>query len=146
MASYVVITQGVNYEKKIPMLESVYDVAENLPKRFRDLFIIELDFSVESIEHIERIIAAFPHDDEPAIVEKMNELLVAIGCYVGEVIRRNFGGEWQDTSNVNGFPIGIKLGSKYLNPIDKVRLRHEFGGKHNLSNYVRSSVLMKVNL
>jgi hypothetical protein len=74
----------------------------------------------------------------------LSEPLVAIGCYVGEVICRNFGGEWQDTSSANGFPIGIKMGSTYLNPIDKVIRRYKEGGEHNLTDYVRFSLLMKV--
>lgn len=129
---------------RVPMLESVCYVAENVPKRCKDLFNIELDFSVESIAPLEGIIDSFPRGDEPTILEKLNEPLVAIGCYVGEVIRRNFGGEWQDTSSVNGFPIGLKLGSTYLNPIDKVIRRYKEGSEHNLTDYVRVSLLMKI--
>ena len=129
---------------KVPTLESVTYVAENVPMHCKNLFNVDLDFSVEGVEHLEGIIESFPHSDNPAMLEELSEPLVAMGCYVGEVIRRNFGGEWQDTSTVNGFQIGIKLGSTYLNPIDKVIRRYREGSEHNLSNYVRFSLLMKV--
>lgn len=129
---------------RVPALESVESVAENVPKLCKQLFNIELDFSVDSIELLEEIIDSFPQGDSSAMIEKLNEPLVAISCYVGEVIRRNFGGKWLDTSTVNGFPIGIKLGKTYLNPVDKIIRRYNEGSEHNLADYVRFAALMKI--
>jgi len=129
---------------RVPTLESVESVAENVPKLCKQLFNIELDFSVDSVELLGKVIDSFPQAESSEMIEKLNEPLVAIGCYVGEVIRRNFGGKWQDTSTVNGFPIGIKLGSTYLNPVDKIIRRYKEGSEHNLTDYVRFAALMKV--
>lgn len=131
---------------RIPALESVSNVAENVPRHCKELFNISLDFSVESVELLEEVLDSFPHGDEPAMLERLNEPLVAIGCYIGEVICRNLGGTWQDTSHVNGFPVGIKLGNTYLNPIDKVIRRYKEGREHNLRDYVRFALVMKTTL
>lgn len=131
---------------RVPKIEFVESVAENVPRMCKKLFNVELDFSINSVELLEEIIVSFPQGDSSAMIEKLNEPLVAIGCFVGEVIRRNFGGNWLDTTAINGFPIGIKLGKTYLNPVDKIIRRYKEGHEHNLADYVQLVALMYMAL
>jgi hypothetical protein len=64
---------------RVPTLESVCYVTENVPKMCKKLFDIELDFSIEGIESLEGLIDSFPRGDESTIPENLNEPLVAIG-------------------------------------------------------------------
>src|SRR5689334_6120291 len=59
-------------------------------------FGINLDFSVESLEHIDTMLAHHyeliqQSDVSPAMIDRVCYVL---GSYVGEVIRRKWGGEW----------------------------------------------------
>ena len=53
---------------------------------------VELDYTPDTVRQLENIMAenfaAGAADDHPA-------LIVSMGCYVGEVIVRTFGGQWQ---------------------------------------------------
>jgi hypothetical protein len=66
---------------------------------------IELDFSPASLQHVDSLISGFRADGHTA--ESMNETICLFGCYAGEVIIRNHGGQWKlagDTAFRNHAP------------------------------------------
>ncbi len=103
-----------------------------------------LDFSSESLEGVERImsvvhkqaIAAAP--DQKLSDDQVTELSNLWGMYVGEVIRRYYGGQW---SLVDGVP-DLTLGGRQASPLAKVRKRITGGPLDNLKYYFTS--IMKV--
>jgi Family of unknown function (DUF6278) len=54
---------------------------------------IELDFSPASLERVDELISGFR--DEGHTAETMNDTICLFGCYLGEVIIHNHGGQWK---------------------------------------------------
>jgi hypothetical protein len=102
-----------------------------------------LDLSSESLEQVERIMsklhkqATEPGPDQ-LTEQQLTELSTLWGIYVGEVIRRYYGGQW---STIDGVP-DLTLGGKNAAPIAKVRKRITGGPMDNLKYYFTS--IMKV--
>jgi hypothetical protein len=99
-----------------------------------------LDYSVESLETVDRIIGGFR--EEGVTVEDVAATLFGFGCYVGEVFARNAGATWQAASqdeinNVFGVPLVLQLGKATVNPIGKVVKRLEEGDEHDLPSFYR---------
>jgi hypothetical protein len=99
-----------------------------------------LDFSSESLEGVERIMNKLhkqakdaPPDQQPTEAQ-VNELATLWGIYVGEVVRRSYGGQW---SLIDGAP-DLTLGGKNASPIAKVRKRIVDGPMDNLKYYFQS--------
>lgn len=99
-----------------------------------------LDFSSESLEGVERIMNKLHKQakDGPAEQKLTDAQITALstmwGMYVGEVIRRYYGGQW---AVVDGVP-DLALGGKQSSPIAKVRKRIVDGPMDNLKYYFQS--------
>jgi hypothetical protein len=74
---------------------------------------LELDYTSESIQHVERVLGQV-HDDFRArrmSREHAEELAIRYGAYTGETIRRTWGGAWaKDHPQVgpDSFPMAVK--------------------------------------
>jgi hypothetical protein len=102
-----------------------------------------LDFSSDSLEQVERIMSRLHKQaTEPGAdkltEQQIGELSTLWGIYVGEVVRRYYGGQW---SLIDGVP-DLTLGGKNAAPIAKVRKRITGGPMDNLKYYFTS--IMKV--
>jgi hypothetical protein len=103
-----------------------------------------LDFGSESLDAVERIMSKLHKQhkegtpDQTLTEEQLNELSKLWGIYVGEVIRRSYGGQW---SLIDGVP-DLTLGGKTAAPIPKVRKRIADGPMDNLKYFFQS--IMKV--
>ncbi len=102
---------------------------------------ITLDYSIDSLEAIDRIIDGF--HKEGVKPEQVEATLFAFGCYVGEVFVRNAGATWRKASRremeqVFGVPLVLQLGAdNTVNPIGKVIKRLENGEEDNLPYFYR---------
>jgi hypothetical protein len=97
-----------------------------------------LDFTSESLDGVERIMTKLQKQEPKLTDEQITELSKSWGIYVGEVIRRYYGGQWV---MVEGVP-DVALGGKHASPIAKVRKRLVGGPTENLKYYFTS--IMKV--
>ena len=99
-----------------------------------------LDFGSESLEGVERIMSKLHKQykegppDQKLSEEQITELSKLWGIYVGEVIRRSYGGQW---SLIDGVP-DVTLGGKPASPLAKVRKRLVDGPMDNLKYYFQS--------
>ena len=99
-----------------------------------------LDFSSESLEAVERIMNTLHKQakeapaDQKLTDEQITDLSKLWGIYVGEVIRRYYGGQW---SLIDGVP-DLALGGKNSSPLAKVRKRIVDGPMENLKYYFQS--------
>ena len=71
---------------------------------------VALDYSVESVEQVERLLGALHdrHAKAPLPLQERRDLAVRYGEYIGEVIRRKWSGQWSRDHAVGGegsFPI-----------------------------------------
>ena len=105
-------------------------------KTARLAFNESLDFSSESLEGVERIMNTLhkQHKEGPLSEEQLAELSKLWGLYVGEVIRRYYGGQW---AIADGSP-DLALGGKNASPLAKVRKRIVDGPMDNLKYYFQS--------
>ena len=97
-----------------------------------------LDFTSESLEGVERIMTKLQKQEPKLTDEQITELSKLWGVYVGEVIRRYYGGQW---TIVDGLP-DVALGGRQAAPVAKVRKRLVGGATENLKYYFTS--IMKV--
>jgi hypothetical protein len=99
-----------------------------------------LDFGGESLEGVERIMTTLHKQvkeapaDQRLTEAQITELSKLWGIYVGEVIRRSYGGQW---ALVDGVP-DVALGGKNASPLAKVRKRLVDGPMDNLKYYFQS--------
>lgn len=83
---------------------------------------IALDYSPDSLAHIDRIVLGFRA--EGLGFDQIGETLFTFGCYVGEVIVRSLGARWDlpnaDEQRAGLSLMGVRLVSgAFLNPIGK---------------------------
>lgn len=131
------------------MAELKYDIVpENAPLFAADIVAIAksvdgvtLDYSVKSLETVDRIIGGF-HEEEKT-VEEIAATVFGFGCYVGEVFVKNVGATWRAASqeeieNVYGVPLILQLKNQVTaNPIGKVIKRLEYGEEDNIPYFYR---------
>ncbi len=108
--------------------------AEQAVKYARDRFKSELDYSASSLERVDRIIDVM-HLDLPktflarAMRKSATEAQVWTvakmwGAYVGETLRRQWGGRWKSTLNPDGHAdVVLDLPLGRCRPIEQVRRR-----------------------
>src|SRR5436305_13472092 len=84
-------------------MEKTHDSVESMVRAYSQAavemareFKATLDYTENSVMDIEAILAQFAQDlasgKPPA--DEMDEMCKLWGCYLGEVVRRRFGGEW----------------------------------------------------
>jgi hypothetical protein len=98
-----------------------------------------LDFSDDSLDAMERILAKThaatrKGPDEALTEEHLAEASAMWGVYVGEVIRRFYGGQWSATDRGTE----LRLSGTTIYPIDKVRKRIIDGPSDNVRFYFAS--------
>jgi hypothetical protein len=117
--------------------------ANSAVEHARKYWSTELDFSPRSVEDVELILARM-HESIPRRIyeklykrgptpEQMATLSLAYGAYLGEVIRREFGGTW-NKEEVNGEPtIALVFDTKNMAfPVAKVWKRLHNGEEDNI--------------
>jgi hypothetical protein len=100
------------------------------------------DFSPESLWHIDFFFDDHSRNGEPIpgglLSEDLGKRLFALGAYVGEVLRRNIGGEWRgdDTDPQAEIDIELKLTSgAQCWPIQRVMKRFKNGSEDSIAAY-----------
>ena len=86
------------------VIEEMKERAASAVEDARDKYSIELDYSSDSIEEVERILDKIhrQHREEPIDNAELNRLKLKWGGYVGEVIKRLRKAEWQLDSKIAG--------------------------------------------
>ncbi|OBK14200.1 hypothetical protein A5636_01120 [Mycobacterium asiaticum] len=99
---------------------------------------IELDYTPDSLQHVDAILAGFR---EPGS-DVMAESIFVFGCYIGEVMVRNAGYVWVDTPADLARHLGALTvyhpGTRtHANPISKAFKRVDYGEPDNLTYFYR---------
>jgi len=117
----------------------------------REHFQVSLDFSLDSIKEVERILARF-HDELPKGFvarifrrapepEKTFQILRLFGSYVGEVLRSNLAGSrWEMDSSRSQGVLSLTDGEKRLWPHTKVHHRIVNGSEDNIWHYSQAVI------
>ena len=109
---------------QLALVRAVPDRPEEAAALFRDAasrhWGLDLDYEPEYLPLIEELLmAALDEDEAPPILDA---LVVGLGCFVGETIRRNSGapGAWRAAEDWGEGPV-IEVGWLFLDPIGKSR-------------------------
>jgi hypothetical protein len=100
------------------------------------------DFSIESLKEIDRFIEEHAPNGKPVpgglLSESAGSRLFAVGSYVGEVIRRQYGGTWSGNDKDPEAEINIELKLKsgtVLWPVQRVLKRFKNGSAEGIYAY-----------
>ena len=119
------------------MMQAFAEQAVHLGREFK----INLDYSEGSLEQVERLLARF-HDELTSANpgSKLEEMAKIWGGYLGEVVRRRFGGEW----SIEKYPAGdflivtLNVNGARLFPSMKVHKRLTEGSNENIWSFYQS--------
>ena len=105
-----------------PTPENATALAARAVQAVRDLDRVELDFTPESLKHIDRIVLRF--HSQGLRFNDVGETAFVFGCYVGEVIVRHLNARWEmpdEQGRKLGFTMmGVTLpDGSFMNPIGK---------------------------
>ncbi len=99
--------------------------AQGTVEGVKEFWLFTLDYTAESVDIIdELILVAFPIEQQEE--DSTDTAVQAFGAYLGECVRRNYGGTWRD-ENMKGQPVLLDVGAnqKRLDPFAAVRQRFE---------------------
>ena len=126
--------------------EQMRDLAEHAVAAARAVFLVELDYSEPSLRQVESMLACFyaygqyrnavAGQLQPLVEDTVRHLAEMLGAYLGEVIRRNLGGEWATQTPLPDEPrASIRLLSGWISPIGKVHKRLTEGPDDDILTY-----------
>src|SRR4051812_12703106 len=122
--------------------ENAHEAAAEAVQSSREKLGIELDYSIESLETLDRILNEVHVSGRKS--QEMGGAVLVFGCYLGEVILRKLGGKWLRAEDagyaaVTGFPIVLRLSEDLsCNPLGKVAKRIDNGSGDNLPFFFRT--------
>jgi len=129
-------------------MEKTHDSVESMVRAYSQAavemareFKATLDYTENSVMDIEAILAQFAQDlasgKPPA--DEMDEMCKLWGCYLGEVVRRRFGGEW----DIETYPgkefatLTLNVGGNKLFPSMKIHRRLTEGDNDNVWTFYK---------
>jgi hypothetical protein len=124
-----------------PIPENAVKFADEMVAAAAEISGVKLDYSVASLEEVDRIIEGLRQDG--CTSDQVGETLFGFGCYLGEVLVRQAGGQWRNAADTSmadfaGFPLVVQLGDdSFCNPIGKTFKRLENGEEDNLPYFYR---------
>ena len=117
--------------------EQMLNNANEAMKLTRKFFVVELDFSTGSVKQLEGLFDDVDFTLRGGKSPENVELLTRVwGSYLGEVIRRNAGGEWVEPTE-GSFLLRCENGD--LDPFEQVRQRLTAGPEHNVWQFYEAA-------
>lgn len=100
----------------------------------RESYGLDLDYSPGTLNQLDELIDT---NFGPGSADDNAALIVAMGCYVGEVILRAHGGLWQSEGNFFHSPAVVIQGKLQTHtfPLSRVWRRFEYGPEQSLEAY-----------
>ena len=130
-----VTLHAVAHESVTAMAEAYAGQAVTLARKFK----AELDFSENSVMELETILAALAAEMHDVSGDGVNEACKTWGSYLGEVVRRHFGGEW----SIETFPgkqfatLTLSVNGSKLFPTVKIHRRLTEGEGENVWSFYK---------
>jgi len=115
------------------------DFAEQAVRLGRE-FKVDLDYSENSLQEVEHLLGRLHDDMSKSDANKIEEMAKIWGGYLGEVVRRRFGGEW----SVEKYPAGdflivsLNVNGARLFPSMKVHKRLTEGSNENIWSFYQT--------
>jgi len=125
--------------------EQMQAIAADAVRLAEEQYDIRLDLSGESVAALEELLdhlrASLQKDDDGNLVlshKNQRQISVAsslFGAYLGEVLRRQFGGEWVVEQAPDAPVVALKVGAEFLFPPTRVFQRLLEGAQQSVWDY-----------
>ena len=118
------------------MMQGFAEQAVRLGREFK----VHLDYSENSLQEVEHLLGRLHDDMSKSDANKIEEMAKIWGGYLGEVVRRHFGGEW----SIEKYPAGdflivtLNVNGARLFPSMKVHKRLTEGSGEDIWNFYQS--------
>ena len=118
------------------MMRGFAEQAVRLGREFK----VHLDYSENSLQEVEHLLGRLHDDMSKSDANKIEEMAKIWGGYLGEVVRRRFGGEW----SIDKYPAGdflivsFNVNGARLFPSMKVHKRLTEGSSENIWSFYQS--------
>ena len=118
------------------MMQAFADQAVRLGREFK----VHLDYSENSLQEVEHLLGRLHDDMSKSDANKIDDMAKIWGGYLGEVVRRRFGGEW----SIEKYPAGdflivtLNVNGARLFPSMKVHKRLTEGSGEDIWNFYQS--------
>ena len=118
------------------MMRGFAEQAVRLGREFK----VHLDYSENSLQEVEHLLGRLHDDMSKSDANKIEEMAKIWGGYLGEVVRRRFGGEW----SIEKYPAGdflivtLKVNVARLFPSMKVHKRLTEGSNENIWSFYQA--------
>jgi hypothetical protein len=120
--------------------------AEDAVELAKRNFQLTLDYSPASARLVERMAQTLVAQQPKGLLDKLfkrgpspqdvDQVCKMLGGYLGEVLRRAQGGEWEANAQLQA--VGLRTGTRWVFPHAKVHKRLTQGAEHNLEHYLKS--------
>ncbi len=108
-------------------------------KLVRKHFVVEFDFSAESVRALENLFDdvdfALPGGKTQENIERLTRVW---GAYLGEVIRRQRDGQWVESAESAGSRPIMRIEGTDVRPHDQIRQRLLSGAEHSVWDFYQS--------
>lgn len=127
---------GITDEERLQLANNMAANANMLVKQFNDDAL--LDFSINSLQHVDQIIADSSEFYRKADNETKRKMIIKIGSYIFEVAKCNWGGQyyWYERLNQPILVTGKPQFEMSLLTYEKVRKNFENGTADNISLFL----------
>jgi hypothetical protein len=116
------------------MQEAAQEAAQEAVRSIKKALKVELDFSEASINDVEKVLAYLYENIKPGqepTEEDLQGAALVWGAYIGEVLRRNYGGEWIVENGI----FALHIANARIYPSSKVYKRLTNGPEDNIAFY-----------
>lgn len=101
---------------------------------------IELDFSEDSLDQLDRLVSQVWGDDKPEDVEVLDAIVANWGAYLGQAIMHNLGGRWQFRKELDHASVLFPRTGMEVFPMHKVRKRFRLGESESIATFYEAIV------
>ncbi|MEY8402474.1 hypothetical protein AALA54_03895 [Oscillospiraceae bacterium 44-34] len=118
------------------LMDDIIETAEKFIADIQEHFESPLDYSVESLEEVDKMLGAFGRTELSE--DELYNTSAAVGCYIFEVARRNYGGRyfWIEKEQQPVLAAGRPEFSVEIKVWEKVRGRLVKGEEDNIPFYI----------
>jgi hypothetical protein len=118
------------------LAEDMADSARSAVEFTKTQFHTNLDYGIASLTQLEQLFDRIPYTMPNPDSKETTGLLTRLwGSYLGEVIRRQHGGEWLLWNDEHGKAIALQVGEALVFPFNKVKKRLERGPGQSIWDY-----------
>jgi len=133
--------EGMKFEPDAALAKTASDASHEAVKFAKQSYDVVLDWSDSSVSDLERLLETFYRQklDAGADEKKVAQVGAVFGSYVGEVFRRNHGGQWGFiTRDEERFPgMRANRSGQLFWPWGRVQHRLSNGPADNVADYYR---------